>query len=111
MSLSKEQIQAIANGHHVGGNWVVRDGDLYIQEARDIIPLLCKQLIEVMEERDRLAKATEKIDHAMKQGGFGHAIWCNFKIGKTERCNCGISDCMTASNQLKEATHDREKRS
>lgn len=54
----------------------------------------------------KFANAAKKQKHALGEGGFGHAIWCNFQQpngnGKG-RCNCGVSDLQTA---LKEYEKD-----
>lgn len=34
--------------------------------------------------------------HALEQGGWGHAIWCNFQRPGLEHCNCGVADLQHA---------------
>lgn len=44
-------------------------------------------------------KAARKQQHALEQGGWGHAIWCNFQHHKNPTqtfCNCGITDMVRA---------------
>lgn len=41
---------------------------------------------------EKFIKAAELQKHALKQGGWGHAIWCNYHRPESEHCNCGVAD-------------------
>ncbi len=48
---------------------------------------------------DRYRKGVEHMAHALKTGGWGHAVWCNFPHHETPTqtfCNCGITDLIRA---------------
>lgn len=46
--------------------------------------------------------AATKIEHAISEGGFGHATWCNYQHPDCPRCNCGIADTLTALKQYRQ---------
>ena len=39
-------------------------------------------------------KAAEKIKRALDQGGWGHAIWCNYQSPGLKNCNCGLANIL-----------------
>lgn len=41
---------------------------------------------------DRFIEAAKKQEYALEQGGWGHAIWCNYQRPECRKCNCGIAD-------------------
>jgi hypothetical protein len=45
--------------------------------------------------------AAVKIENALYQGGFGHAIWCNYQHPTCRRCNCGVADLIIALNEYR----------
>lgn len=54
------------------------------------------------------ARKQERSIHS-EFGGWGHAIWCNFQrdIGNGGRCNCGVSDMLTALVKYDSANAER----
>jgi hypothetical protein len=60
------------------------------------------RILELEEKLKVARKAMLKIKKSMKEGGFGHAIWCNYQHPTNKWCNCGLADILTASEKIKD---------
>ena len=41
---------------------------------------------------DKFIKAAKLQKHALEEGGWGHAGWCNYQRPECTHCNCGVAD-------------------
>lgn len=57
---------------------------------------------------DRFILAAKKQKHALEQGGWGHAIWCNYQRPECKKCNCGIADIQTILNDIENNENSEE---
>lgn len=48
---------------------------------------------------EMLILAARKQRRALEQGGWGHAVWCNYQRPECEKCNCGVADIQSILKQ------------
>lgn len=61
--------------------------------------------------QDAFVAAAIKQRKALAEGGWGHAIWCNFQIASGSghgKCNCGVADLQKALELHEQATASGE---
>ena len=49
---------------------------------------------------EKFIKAAKLQKRTLEQGGWGHAIWCNYTRPESTHCNCGVADIQQILNEI-----------
>ena len=91
---------------HVPLHFLYGRDDCCLCNAQKEIDRLKTENQELKNKHNALIQACKKMKMALREGGWGHSILCNFPVDPSQKptCNCGVNDMLTALKIIENQT-------